>query len=106
MANLLTHRRYNQTVSLTTSINTTPAIDFNVFEAGLIVLPSGSTITDLDFYVCSEQSGTYIYIPGADLTSLVAERAYQLSDKLVGAQYIKIVANAAGSAELMFQGFR
>ena len=105
MANRLTNRRYWQNESLTTLLASTPVIDFTIFEKGIVVLPSGSTINDLDFYVSYDQAGTYIYMPGADLTSLAAERAYQLSDKLCGAQYIKIVANAAGSVDLMFQGF-
>lgn len=105
MPNLISNKKYYQSVSATAVLGTTPVIDFTRFERGFIILPSGSPITDVDFYIDWESGGAFTHYPAGDISSMAADKAYEIPQALIGAQYVKLLVNSAGSLELLFKGF-
>ncbi len=98
----MSHRQCTgETVALTTSAGTTPAIDIARFASGEILIPTGSTITTLTYHVVNISSGTYTPAydsAGNAVTQTVQQtRAYPIPSAVFGASGIKIVADAAGS---------
>jgi len=83
---------------------TTPAISFGDAAGGLIIIPTGSSITSLTFYGSDTAAGTYVQIydsANAAVSRTVAEaRAYALPDECFAVRWLKIVANAAGAVKL------
>lgn len=94
----------NQTALLTTSLTTTPAVSISAYAAGVVYIPTGSTITSLTYYAAYGTDGTYVPIydqTGSAITqTVVADRCYAMPSDLFGAGQIKIVANAAGDVQL------
>ena len=81
--------------------DTTPEIALEHFVSGEIILPTGSTITTLTYYVAEKMGGTYwpaYDASGSAVTQTVAaERAYPLPTAIFGAAAVQIQGNAAGA---------
>ncbi len=94
-------RTVGETVALTDSAATTPAIDIDKYASGEVYIPTGSPITTLTFHVTNISSGTYLPAydaAGNAVTQTVqAARAYPIPSTVFGASSMKIVVNAAGS---------
>jgi len=90
-----------QTVTLTTSASTTPAIPLGPKYRGVVYVPTGSSITTLTFHVAPTISDTFIplYTTGGSAVTqtVAAARAYPLPSSLVGAGAMKVVGDAAGA---------
>jgi len=101
--------RYSKAIaaSLTTSAATTPEINKSLFGAGLVHVPTGSSITTLTFHAASAENGTYraLYTAaGAAVTlTVAAARAYVLPASVDVAPWIRVVADAAGDVTFTFQ---
>lgn len=95
-----------QNFSLTTSLTTTPAIEFGSDAGGVIIIPTGSSITALEWYVAEKVDGTYVRLYKADNSAVAdpatvaAARAYPFPDEAFGAKYLKIVVDAAGTVKI------
>lgn len=79
------------------------AFVYRGFTGGVVVIPAGSSITSLTYYVASTEGGTYIQLydsVGAVSTTVAASRAYQLPADLAGAANVKLVGNADGNVDL------
>lgn len=94
-------------VSLTTSLSTTPTFDFRKWAGGNIMIPAGSSITSLTFY-SSLDDGNYVPLYDSNATAVAltvaASGSYPVPDAVFGCSEIKIVANAAGTVDMLFKG--
>jgi hypothetical protein len=90
-----------RTLSLTTSLATTPVIGYENWAGGSIVIPNGSSITTLTWYGAPTADGTFVAAQdstGAAVTQTVAAaKAYPIPDALFGYAALKVVADAAGT---------
>ena len=102
-----------QTAALTTAIATTPEILYEEFESGMVLIPTGSSITTLTWWACHEVGGSYLPAKATAVSLTVTPRtyvttvqtvaqtgAYPIPAELTGAVGLKIVANAAGTVYL------
>jgi hypothetical protein len=90
-------------VTVDSALADSQAIVFKGFTTGVTLVPSGSSINTLTYYVSSTEDGTYIQLynsSGAVSTTVAAGRAYPLPAELEGAGYIKLVGNADGVVDL------
>ena len=81
----------------------TKALVMRGFTGGICIVPSGSSITSLTYYVASSEDGTYIQLynsSGAVSTTVAASRAYPLPAELAGAAYLKVVGDNDGTVDL------
>lgn len=95
---------YNTSVSLTTSASTSPTLRVGQYAEGVIIIPTGSSITDLTFYASHDDS-TYVPLYDASKTAvaqttLTAGRAYEIPSAAMSCHYLRVVANAAGTVHL------
>jgi hypothetical protein len=94
-----------QTVALTTSAATTPEIDLDGFAggSGSVVLPASSSITSLTYHG-QRADGTYAPAQdaaGAVTQTVAQDKGYLLPAAVFRYRKIRIVANAAGSVDLV-----
>ena len=84
------------------SIDDSEEILFGSYSIGIFVVPTGSSITEITWYVAEKPGGTYYQAIDEDGTAVVqtveAERAYQLPTALCGASAIKAYVSA-GTAD-------
>jgi len=76
---------------------------FKGFTTGVILIPSGSSLTSITYWVSSTEGGTYVqlYAGGTAVsTTVAASRAYALDSAIEGAAFLKLQGNAAGTADL------
>lgn len=95
--------------ALTASSATTEELE-NVaqFAGGQIIIPAGSPITSLTYYVAEKKGGTYVPLydsTGTAVTQTVsAGKAYSMPSAIYGSQVMKIVVNSAGSVYVSLIG--
>tara|TARA_Y100000401_G_scaffold107187_1_gene101327 strand:+ start:857 stop:1180 length:324 start_codon:yes stop_codon:yes gene_type:complete len=85
------------------SLADSASIVFKGFTKGVMLVPSGSSINTLTYYVSSTQGGTYIQLynsSGAVSTTVAAGRAYPMPSEVEGAAFLKLVGNADGVVDL------
>lgn len=91
-------------VSLNTAIGTTAEFSYGDFRDGFVIVPTGSSVTSLTYWVSGSSGGTYIAAhdaSGTAITQTVAgAKAYALPAALAGARWVKIVSNAAGTVTI------
>jgi len=78
-------------------------IVFSGFRKAIINVPAGSSITSISYYVADSEDGTYqqLYSGGSAVTTTVAHsKCYALDSAIEGAAFLKLIANAAGTAAL------
>ena len=101
------HQCYSP-VTLTTSAGTTAAIDVRAAAGGAVVVPAGSSITQLTYYAAAEPGLTPLPLydaAGAPMVQAVAAgRVYQLPDACFGIGLLAVVADAAGTVALSLKG--
>jgi hypothetical protein len=89
------------TVDTSGNIANCTVISYGDWAGGSVDVPAASSLTTLTWYKCSTRSGTYL--PAYDglgnaVTSAVgASESVPIPNTLFGAQYLKIVGNAAGT---------
>lgn len=98
----------SMTAALTTAQSTTPEIAFGHATAGEVRVPAGSSITTLTWWSCDEPGGTYLpcydSANAAVAQTVAGTRAHSLPSALIGRNYLKAVANAAGSVTIVTKG--
>lgn len=90
-------------VTISDDKDNSTAIVFKGFTKGVIVVPSGSSLTAITYWVSSTEDGTYnqLYLAGSAIsTTVAADRAYALDGAAEGVAYLKLQGNAAGTADL------
>jgi hypothetical protein len=91
------------TVAITNDIATTGGIDIGKFASGEVVIPTGSGLTSLTYYIAYQTGGTYTpaydaAAPGVAIAQTVAQtRAYPIPASVFGAALIKMVGNTSGT---------
>lgn len=79
------------------------AIVFKGFTKGVVVVPAGSSITAITYWISSTEDGTYfqLYSAGSAIsTTVAASRSFALASAIEGGAYLKLQANAAGTVDL------
>ena len=95
-------KRYIADLDITTSLNTTPAIDFRGAAAVALYVPSGAATS---MTVCGLVGGTTTYAPlltsaGAVVTfSVSAGTMAILPDEVYAQEYIKLVSSGANAPD-------
>jgi hypothetical protein len=82
------------------SVASATAIPIGSADKGVIMIPSGSLITQLGFFVQAVAGGDFLVLhntSGAVTISVTAAKAFQLPADAIGANAIKIVANTFSS---------
>ena len=82
--------------------NSSPIV-FSGFRKGVINVPSGSSITAITYWVADTEDGTYqqLYSGGSAVsTTVAAGKSYALDSAIEGVAFLKLQANAAGTAAL------
>lgn len=99
----MTNQHYSTSipdVAVGTSVANSGAIGYGPFTAGMVYIPSGSSITTLTWYACETIDGTYLAAEDASSSALaqtVAQnQAHPIPAALAGARFIKATGNAAG----------
>jgi|TARA_R110000824_G_scaffold272626_1_gene461147 hypothetical protein len=68
------------------------------FTKGIILVPSGSSLTSITYWVSTTEDGTYVkmYLAGdAISTTVAASRAFALDSAIEGAAFLRLQGNAA-----------
>ena len=101
----MTTQRYSAhipAVTIGTTVAASAAIDFSSSETGRVHIPTGSSLTTLNWYASLTDDGVYTQVrdgSNADVTSTVAAGFnYAFPAALIGARFVKIVGNATGVA--------
>ena len=79
------------------------SIVFSGFRKGVINVPTPSSITTITYWVADTEDGTYqqMYSGGSAIeTTVAAGKSYALSSAIEGVAFLKLQANAAGTAAL------
>ena len=79
------------------------AIVFSGFTKGVVLVPNGSSITSLTYWISSTEDGTYtqLYNAGSAIsTTVAADRTYALASAIEGAAFLKLQGDAAGTVDL------
>lgn len=100
------------TIACDTTIGNCKAVPFADRAFGGVIIPSGSTITSLEVYVCDEdEDGTYVPLyndSGAvkvnGAVAVAASRGYALPDECAGHYFLKFISNAAGNITVTPKG--
>jgi hypothetical protein len=82
---------------------TSDAIVFKGFTKGVVLVPSGSSITAITYWISSSEDGTYtqLYNAGSAIsTTVAASRVFALASAIEGAAYLKLQGDAAGTVDL------
>lgn len=92
-------------VTLDSALADTPAIGFESFTRGMVLIPTGSSITSLTYYGSTTQNGTYLPLYDSaknalTQTSLTAARGYDIPAAVYALPWIKIVTDADGAVAL------
>ena len=87
-------------LTLTTSSSTTP--EYRVpGRGGLVIIPSGSSITTLTYYTAEKVGGTRVDLNSsagvATVQTVAAGKAYDMPSEVYGCRVLYFKANAAGS---------
>jgi hypothetical protein len=90
------------TVVVTTSQTTTPTIPYQGFSQGEVLVPSGTSITTLTWYVSNDDSTYYAAYdsaatPAAVTQSVGGGKGYPIPASLAGARYLRVKGDAAGT---------
>lgn len=94
-----------QSVALTTSLGTTPIIDYNQCVSGMVHLPSTSA-TLLTWYASATSTGTFVACydsaasPAAVTQVVSGSKAYPIPLALAGAYFLKCVADVAVTVDI------
>lgn len=88
-------------VAVTTSASTTDVIDLRRYHRGIVVIPSGSSITEFTWQVSDAADGTYV---GNGPNVVYADQFYPIDSGVMCAPYAKIVADASGTVKLFLKG--
>lgn len=97
-------------ITITTSLATCEAVDYQGSAGGEIYVPAGSSITTLTFHVARKPDGTYhaaydgASSPAAVTLTVAGGNAYPLPDAIFGAGAFKMVGDAAGSVSVTLKG--
>ena len=100
--------RERLSVALTTSLGTTPAIDYNQCVSGMIHLPSTSAVL-LTWYSSATQTGTFVAAydsaatPAAVTQVVSGSKAYPIPLAIAGAHWLKCVADVAVTVDLVMK---
>lgn len=94
-------RHESESITLTTSVATTPEIDLRWYSAAAVTVPAGCT--QFTYYGAPAPGGTYVQIgnvgSGGDGTDAVtAATLHVLPDELFPVLMLKIVASTGGAA--------
>ncbi len=90
-------------LAITDSISTTPPIDVRDAVRGTYYIAAGSAATQLTFYGCEKESGTYhplssgLPTPVAEIITVAHTNGYALPASCFGCGFIKIVGTAGGA---------
>ena len=90
-----------ESVTVGTAVADSVAISYGDFEKGMVLVPAGATYVTLTWHTCGSESGTYL--PAQDATgtavtqTVAASKAYPIPVALLGARFLKITGNAAGT---------
>jgi len=79
------------------------ALVFKGFTKAIVLVPSGSSITAITYWVSSTEDGTYtqMYSGGSAIsTTVAASRVFALASAIEGAAYLKLQGDAAGTVDL------
>jgi|TARA_B100000700_G_C14879518_1_gene777386 hypothetical protein len=79
------------------------AIVFSGFTKGVVLVPNGSSITSLTYWISSTEDGTYtqLYNAGSAIsTTVAANRVFALDSAIEGAAFLKLQGDAAGTVDL------
>jgi len=90
-------------VTISDDKDNSTSIVFSGFRKGIINVPSGSSITAITYWVANSEDGTYqqLYSGGSAVSTTVAHsKSYALDSAIEGAAFLKLQANAAGTAAL------
>lgn len=96
-----------RSVTLDATLADTPEIDYSGHAGGIIIIPTGSSITTLTWHVLEERGGTRVPLYDKDnvavTTTVAAARAYPFPVELFGAGIIAIQTNADGAVFLVMK---
>lgn len=88
-------------VAVGTAIGDSQAIGYGPFASGMVYVPAGSSLTTLTWHACETADGTYLEAEDASSTAVTqtvaAGQAHPIPESLIGAQFLKITGNAAGT---------
>ena len=79
------------------------ALVFKGFTKGVVLVPSGSSITAITYWASSTEGGTYtqLYNAGSAIsTTVAASRVFALDSAIEGIAYLKLQGDAAGTVDL------
>ena len=79
------------------------AIVFKGFTKGVVLVPNGSSITAITYWISSSEDGTYtqLYNAGSAIsTTVAADRVFALNSAIEGAAYLKLQGDNAGTVAL------
>jgi len=97
-----------QDVTIATTVADSEEILFGPYAAATVFIPSGSSITVLNWYAASKKGGTYML--AHDWQQVVASqtveasKCYMIPVCLFGAPAIKAVGDAAGTVAISMKG--
>lgn len=97
-------------ITITASVATCEAVDYQGSAGGEIYVPAGSSLTTLTFHVARKPEGTFHAAydgeapPAAVTLTVAAEQAYPIPDAIFGAGAFKMVGNTTGSVTVTLKG--
>lgn len=99
----MTNARYGasiDSVSVGTAVADSTPVSYDNFAAGMVYIPSGSSLTTLTWHTSTSINGTYLAaedaVSAAVTQTVAASQAHPIPVALNGARFLKITGNAAG----------
>lgn len=89
-------------LTVDTAVGNSGVINYGDFEKGMVLVPSGSSLTTLTWHTSETEGGTYVpayssaAVPAAVTQTVSAGKSYPIPSDLNGARFLKITGNAAG----------
>jgi hypothetical protein len=93
------YSRY-ETLAITNSATTTAELAYGAANYGMVYVPSGSSINTLTFHAAPCSDGTFLPVYSGEAAvalTVAAGKCYALPSTILGARFIKMVGNAAGT---------
>lgn len=107
---------FDTAVVLTTSSSTTPTISFQRSVAGMVHIPSGSSITTLTWYsgytapatsAAAESATVFVAAQDSSGTAVTqtvaAAKSYPIPIALAGSRYLRVTGDAAGTVYITWK---
>lgn len=86
-------------VTVDTAVGNSSVINYGDFEKGMVLVPSGSSLTTLTWHASDVEGGAYLpayNAAGAITQTVAAGRSYPIPSDLNGARFLRITGDVAG----------